>query len=106
MRGAVPEWLTVEVPGATDLIALFGYWPSFHDSEVIAIELVQSGPSRLSVHTFERSSEVNQKGQYICRKHVVVTFLFRGIRGLELSGFNHQSVIWGLTLRKVEEATN
>jgi hypothetical protein len=93
-----PEWLTAQIPGAADLIAWFGYWPSFHDAEVISIQLLRSGPSRLCLHTFDCTREVNKKGQYVCQKHVVITFLLAGLRRLELAGFNHQNVISGLTI--------
>ena len=97
-----PIWLTNEVPGASDLNAWFGYWPSFHDAEVVSIELPRSGPARISVHTFDCTGEVNQKGQYVCQKHVVVTFLLNGVDGLELSGFNLQNVVSGVTIAKTE----
>jgi hypothetical protein len=45
---------------------------------------------------------VNQKGQYVCQKHVVVIFLLNGVDGLELSGFNQQNVLSGVTIAKTE----
>jgi hypothetical protein len=104
MPGAcTSDWLASHVPGARELIAWFGYWPSFHDAEVTSIELVRSGVSRISVHTFEATNELNQKGQYICRKHVIVEFLLGGISSLDLNAFNHQNVISGLVLTQAEQ---
>lgn len=49
-----------EVPGAAELIAWFGYWPSFHDAEVF--ELVQqSDSSRVRLHTWEMTDQVNER---------------------------------------------
>lgn len=97
------DWLVSGIPGASDLIAWFGYWPSFHDAEVTSIELSRSGPSRVAIHAFEMTDKVNAKGQYVCHKHVLVSFYAGGIRGIELTGFNHQNVLTELELTKVEQ---
>lgn len=97
-----PDWLA-QVPGASELINWFGYWPGFHDAEVISIELARSGASRLCVHAFESTGTINSKGHYICQRHVVVKFLLTGIRQLQLIDFNQQNVLAGLTLRRVEQ---
>jgi hypothetical protein len=96
-------WLTSEIPGASDLIAWFGYWPSFHDAEVTSIELSRSGASHVAIHAFEMTDKVNIKGQYVCHKHVIVSFYVGGIREIELNGFNHQNVLSGLELARVEQ---
>jgi hypothetical protein len=96
------DWLASQVPGASDLIAWFGYWPSFHDAEVTSIELVRSGTSRVSVHTFGSTGEIDAKRHYVCTKHVVVSFLLNGISELELTDFNHQNVLACLLLTRVE----
>jgi len=102
-QAQIPDWLVTEVPGAKDLISWFGSWPSFHDAEVISIELVRSGPSRIAVHAFERTRELDPNGFYVCRKHVIVTFLLSGIQSLRLEHFNHQNVLAGLWLTRAEE---
>lgn len=93
-------WLVAEVPGAAELIAWFGCWPSFHDAEVTAIELSRSGQSKVVVHTFEMTARVDQKGHYVRHKHVTVTFSLSGVRDLELAAFNKQNVLGGLSLSK------
>jgi hypothetical protein len=97
------DWLALQIPGAKDLIEWFGYWPPFHDAEVMSIELVRSGRSRVSVHVFETTGEVTRQGQYVCRNHVIVRFLLGGIRSLELNDFNHQNVLGGLALAQADE---
>jgi hypothetical protein len=96
-------WLSSRIPGASDFVAWFGYWPSFHDAEVTSIELVRSGASRVTVHVFEATDEVNAKGQYVCRRHAVVSFFVNGIRELTLTAFNQQNVLSGLQLDSVEQ---
>ena len=96
------ERLVHQIPGGTDLIGWFGYWPSFHDAEVTAIELARTGWSRISVHTFEATKEVTATGHFACHKHAIINFLLTDIRAIELAGFNHQNVLAGLTISQEE----
>lgn len=101
MGESYPEGLA-DVDGADALFNWFGYWPSFHDAEIISIELNRRDTSSLSVHTWEITNEVDDEGYYGLRKHAVVTFLLDGILDLELSGFSHQNVIFGLEISRVD----
>lgn len=92
--------LLADIPGAFDLFAWFGYWPNFHDGEVLSLHLDRTGPSRLRVHTCERTNELDSRRYYISRKHVVVTFILEDIRELELNGFSCQNVLSELLLTK------
>ena len=63
------------------LLDHFGYWPSFHDANVMSY----TGPSserqtvELALHTWEMTSEVDAKGYCVLQKHVLVTFGFAGV---------------------------
>ena len=92
-----------QVPGALELINWFGYWPSFHDAEVLSLDLQRTGPSRVSVHTFELTSQTTTQGSFACTKHVVVTFVLEDVSGLRLDDFNSQNVVAGLVLRQTAE---
>lgn len=85
--------------GHEGLIDRFGYWPSFHDAEVLSMcfsrEHVENGPgpsmvSRIHVFGVDRDNEI----RFI--KHCIVTLEFDGLDELELNGFNHQNAIFGL----------
>jgi Immunity protein 50 len=89
------------VEGAEKLYAWFGYWPTFHDAEVVEMHLSRSSSSSLVIHTWEMTSEVDLRGYYVLAKHVVVEFLLNGISGLDLSGFNHQNVLSELAVEKI-----
>jgi hypothetical protein len=65
----------VAIPGAKQLYDFFGYWPTFHDAEIICLHLNRSDASFLFVHTWERTSDVDKKGYYVRTKHVVVEFV-------------------------------
>jgi hypothetical protein len=95
--------ITDRILGAQSLIAVFGYWPSFHDAEVTWIKLDRRpfgegyGPTlEAMVHAFEITSEVGVDGCYVLRHHVLVHFRFCGVVELQLAEFNHQNVLFGL----------
>jgi hypothetical protein len=95
--------VTDEIPGTSELIRWFGYWPSFHDAEVLAVELHRTGYSKVRIHAFEATSDVNRQGYFICTKHVVVGFVFEGLKNLHLEYFNGQNIISGLDLKQTPE---
>jgi immunity protein 50 of polymorphic toxin system len=90
------------IRGATELHDWFGYWPTFHDSEIISLHLNRKGSSSLHVHTWEMTKEIDEKGYYVMAKHIVVEFVFETISGLSLNSFNRQNVIFGLGLEKTD----
>ena len=65
---------TPDVPGASDVVAWFGYWPTFHDAEVLSITLDRLAGCRVAIHAFESTPEVDSSGCYVHAKHAVVTF--------------------------------
>jgi hypothetical protein len=96
-----------EIPGADELIRWFGYWPNFHDSEVISIELTRSHGSRVRIHAFERTSDMDPRGYYVLTKHAIVTFSLEGfpldregITNTRIDFFNHQNVLSGARIEK------
>ena len=68
-----------EIPGASDLFAWFGFWPTFHDGEVLSVHLDRSGPSRIRVHTWEGTHQLDSRGYIVLRKHVIVTFILEDV---------------------------
>ena len=91
------------VEGAQQLHDWFGYWPTFHDAEVICLHLNRKSPSILKVHTWKMTSEVDGTGRYLLAKDVVVDFVIdvsTADDALELYGFSHQNVIFGLAINK------
>jgi hypothetical protein len=48
------------------------------------------------------TKEVDAKGRYVLTKHVVVEFILESVSGLTLNGFNHQNVIFGLVIEKID----
>jgi Immunity protein 50 len=84
----------------------FGRWPSFHDAEIISIHLDRSGQDgptlEAKIHVFEMTSRVDAKGHYVLKNHTLVTFRFSRILMGEIKWFNHQNVMAGLNIEKIE----
>lgn len=103
---ALPDGLT-GVTGAQQLNDWFGYWPAFHDAEIICLHLNRKNPSILKIHTWEMTSEVDKAGHYVLTNDVVVDFLIdisAADDSLELYGFSDQNVIFGLSINKDDSA--
>jgi Immunity protein 50 len=96
------EWITTNISGSKDLIEWFESWPSFHDAEIIEVHLSRTSTSWLKVHTWRTTKETDARGYFVRDKHVVVTLKLQGIQDLDLNGFNHQNVIFGLTMEPAE----
>jgi hypothetical protein len=92
-----------EIPGSAELHDWFGYWPGFHDAEIIGLHLNRKGSSLLRVYTWEMTKEVDEKGYFVLTKHVVVEFVIEGIRALTIDGFNQQNVLFGIDIQKAEQ---
>lgn len=92
------------VSGAEELTRIFGYWPSFHDAEIIDVRLSRGevDPDKdkfgfptlnSTIHVWELTNEVGGDGCFALQKHTLVVLRFRDIENLRLDGFNHQNVI-------------
>lgn len=94
------------VQSADRLTQIFGYWPTFHDAEVIRIVLDRGGTGgptlEAEIHVFEMTSEIAPSGFYVLKKHTFVTLLFRGVALHELKWFNHQNVLFDLSLSSLD----
>src|SRR4051812_18730399 len=95
------------IEGYSKALAHFGRWPSFHDSEVVRIELDRGDESsailRASVHAFNLTSKIDPKGHYITENHGVIHFEFIDVCELSLTGFNHQNALAGLSIGDISE---
>lgn len=96
----VPGWQGL--PGAADVVAWFGRWPSFHDAEVLELCINRSGGSLIRLHTWLIAPERDTGGKNVHTHHAVVTVRFGEIRDLELGGHDvtSQNVIFGLHVER------
>jgi hypothetical protein len=69
------------IAGAQELCDWFGYWPAFHDAEIIGPHLNRTGFSSLTVHAWQMTKELDEEGYCVQTKHVVVEFIPSGVSG-------------------------
>jgi len=101
------------IEGAGALEETFGYWPTFHDAEVLALLLdrghaasdsQQAVPTlEADVYAFEITDQVGDDGRYRLDKHIIVTFRFYGMDNLIIRDFNHLNTMHGIGLRDVSD---
>ncbi|WP_181163769.1 Imm50 family immunity protein [Pontibacter mangrovi] len=93
-----------EIENANLILNHFGYWPSFHDSEIISLKfernLEEGKPTvEMKVYAFEMTDKVVNR--YFKRfKHCIIDFKFVDLQKSEMDGFNHQNAVDGLNFEK------
>jgi hypothetical protein len=104
------------IEGAEKITRTFGYWPSFHDAEIINFHLWRGDvdPERktyifpaltLLIHVWELTNEVNPNGYLVCRHHTLATLRFHTVfQDIQMSGFNSQNAIFGLHIERKERS--
>jgi hypothetical protein len=99
----------VNIPGADEVLKVFGRWPSFHDAEVVRFLLERSastgaGPCIVAdIRAFEMTREVGTDGKYVLKNQTLVSFHFSGVDQVELNGFNGQNVLWDLVVVDIRD---
>jgi hypothetical protein len=100
---------------ASQVIDAFGYFPTFHDGEILDLYLNRdSSPTEgyptvslaFTLHGWEMTSEITPTGHYRLTKHHLVKFRFDHVDAVDLRFFNHQNVISELTIEKIEDPTD
>lgn len=90
------------ITGAQELYDWFGYWPDFHDAEIIKFRFDLGTPSTLVMHTWEMTKKVDAKGYYELTKHVVVDFTLEGVLALNLEDPLDHSILLDFGIDKIE----
>jgi hypothetical protein len=104
------------IEGSQRITDIFGYWPSFHDAEIIDFHLwrgeVDSGRSSyvfpvltLLVNLWELTNEVDAEGFLVCRHHTLAKLRFHHVDDLVMQGFNHQNAIFHLAIEHAVRPT-
>ena len=98
-RDAVPAAVYERIIGYEKLTGLFGYWPEFHDAEILRLLLDRSGRDRsegpvltMAVHTFAWGQHA-EDGSTIFIHHCTAELRFTQVEDLHLADFNFQNVI-------------
>ncbi|GAB2454081.1 hypothetical protein GCM10011375_01410 [Hymenobacter qilianensis] len=76
----------------------FGYWPNFHDAEVIKVTFETHITGRYSVtfviEAFEMLAEVDAQGFYKQAKQCLIEIQFSGVEEIDFKYFNFQNVLF------------
>ena len=99
--------IETRIEGSERLLGIFGYWPSFHDAEVIELHFWRgdanpdSGSYHLPIltvklHVWEITNNVDDEGYFERVKHTLTTIRFHDVDEFKMEGFNHQNAILGL----------
>jgi hypothetical protein len=99
----MPEPIAPEIQGADEVVRWFGQWPTFHDAEVLQVDLKRRGRSSIRLHAFRMTNQVDEKGYFVLDRHALVTFWLDNVSDSELADFSSQNVIFGLSLEPVPE---
>ncbi|MEZ5429154.1 MAG: Imm50 family immunity protein [Pyrinomonadaceae bacterium] len=66
----------IDIEGSEKILELYGKWPSFHDSEIISINLDRDkengkyGPTvTVKIHGFTITNEIDERGHYKIKSH-------------------------------------
>ena len=85
------------------LTDIFGHWPSFHDAEVLEINLrrgtsdhVGQATLQAAIRVFEMTSEITERGAYKLRNQSLARLSFLDIVQVDLTDFNNQNALFGL----------
>jgi hypothetical protein len=79
------------IAGANALTHIYGEWPTFHDAELLRIEM-QRSPLRLILDVLTQQRP----------PALVVQLVFDDIEEVELGGFNNQNVLFALHVDQAE----
>jgi hypothetical protein len=89
------------IDGVDRVLKWFGYWPRFHDSEILEVRLVVNGVSTIRLHAFHVSSELDDRGYFIQDKHCQITFKVAEVTELSFTADTADiGVLFGVSIAK------
>ncbi len=103
------------IQGSDKLTSIFGYWPSFHDAEVIEIHYSRGDVDpdngqyifpvlTAKFHLWEITKEVNPEGYFVLQYHTLARLRFYDVDDFKMEGFNYQNAILGLRVTSHERS--
>ena len=96
------------IENAQSVFDVYGYFPVFHDAEILYISCdrgqkdMGSPIIRFRLHGWEMESETDSAGHYKLTKHHLIDFQFDSVDAVALNHFNHQNVLFELVIEKIE----
>jgi hypothetical protein len=101
------------IDSSKKLTDIFGYWPSFHDAEILELTFWRGDVDpdagryifpvlQTRMHLWELT---NETGPLVRKHHTLATLRFHDIDEFRMEGFNHQNAILGLSIVRQERAS-
>lgn len=90
------------IAGAAALVAHFGYFPNFHDAEVVSVTLDRAGSTLVLILHASRDV-LDDRGDGVRDRHVLVTITMRQLHYMKLENFYGQNVIFALVFTETAE---
>ncbi|MFO1037837.1 MAG: hypothetical protein U1E45_13415 [Geminicoccaceae bacterium] len=100
------ENLLRQIKGGPELLTWFDHPPSFHDGEIVRLELNREGTvCRFDVWHWNHREELVD-GETRCKTNYgIITFELWGVYEIELFDFNFQNVVSEIELEKLPDGT-
>ena len=107
--------IETRIEGSEKLIGIFGYWPSFHDAEVLELHFWRGDVNpdgeryifpvlTVKLHLWEITNDVDGRGYLGTRYHTLSTIRFHDVYKCRMEGFNHQNAIFALDINQEERS--
>ena len=98
------EFRLDDIEHADIVLSHFGYWPSFHDAEVISMNFVRDNEKghasmHMKILAFEMTDKLKD-GSFQLVEYCLIDIEFFDLEKSEINGFNHQNVLEGLQFGK------
>ena len=98
-----PATRFAELDGAEAFCRWFGTEaPYFHDAKVESLVLRHGEETRLRIHAFRMTDQVDAAGYFVLEKHVLLTFVLRDVSVVQLEAFDQGATLMGLTVLRDE----
>jgi len=95
------DWRIQLISGSNGIKEKFGYWPDFHDFEVLHLIMDRNGPDVLmEIYGFNTSQETDEKKCFKRINECIITLKFNIISDILLKDYNQQNVISELDFRE------
>jgi hypothetical protein len=87
------------------IVKAFGYWPRFHDAPVLAFRFAEQagGEVELTLHGWEMTAVVDERGYFKLIKHHRIRFVFREISNADLNRFIPENILFGMIFSSPQE---
>lgn len=101
------------ISGTEEVLSALGWWPSFHDAEVIHFSLSRGARPEekkseaqleVQVREYETRNAGTARYELALIKNVLIRFAFTGVEQVQVDDFNFQNVINSLEFRRESEA--